>query len=503
MTRPWFHVLILAGAMLGLAAAADAESCGPPPPAKPQRWTGGESFPPLPLPATPLRRSEKKRPPAPPALIGKLQYGKIVEGTDGEGRKYSYRDWTTDPGDLNGLMDHVKTDLKLSYRGMQVTVNDFQFDPQQIPILYLTGHEPISFTPEIRKKLRWFINDGGTVIADACCGSKAFRESFVKEFDEIFPHHKMQVLPEDHPVYKSFYDIKEVGYQVEGKAPYKARPYLEGIDIGARTAVIMTPYDLSCGWDGHQHAKGERIWPAADALHLGVNIIAYTLAEYPVGRYLAEQKVYYDAGKNAGDRFVFGQIVHGGNWEPTPKAVPELLKYVKANTTMEAQFQRDQVDLGKTNLDGRTFLFMSGMHDFTFTEAEVGNLRGFLRNGGILLAESACGRHEFDAAFRREMAKVLPNTPLSPVPAGHAMFSAIAKLAVTKVETTPMLKKAAPDLDKPAFEGAQINGTLAVIYSKYSLSTGWQTEEDPYAVGYARSDALKMGANVVMYAMTH
>ena len=49
--------------------------CGPPPQAKPQHQTGGESFPPLPLPATPLRRSEKKRPPSPPALIGKASLG--------------------------------------------------------------------------------------------------------------------------------------------------------------------------------------------------------------------------------------------------------------------------------------------------------------------------------------------------------------------------------------------------------------------------------------------
>ncbi len=49
--------------------------CGPPPPAKPQHQTGGESFPPLPLPATPLRRSEKKRPPSPPALVGKMAMG--------------------------------------------------------------------------------------------------------------------------------------------------------------------------------------------------------------------------------------------------------------------------------------------------------------------------------------------------------------------------------------------------------------------------------------------
>lgn len=49
--------------------------CGPPPMAKPQFRTGGESFPPLPLPATPLRRSEKKRPPSPPALVGKMAMG--------------------------------------------------------------------------------------------------------------------------------------------------------------------------------------------------------------------------------------------------------------------------------------------------------------------------------------------------------------------------------------------------------------------------------------------
>ena len=59
--------------------AADNNSgpidCGPPPPAKPQHQTGGESFAPLPLPVTPLRRSEKKRPPSPPALIGKMAMG--------------------------------------------------------------------------------------------------------------------------------------------------------------------------------------------------------------------------------------------------------------------------------------------------------------------------------------------------------------------------------------------------------------------------------------------
>src|ERR1017187_10850634 len=44
------------------------------PQAAPQRRNGGEGVPPLPLPATPLRRSEKKREPSPPALIGNITF---------------------------------------------------------------------------------------------------------------------------------------------------------------------------------------------------------------------------------------------------------------------------------------------------------------------------------------------------------------------------------------------------------------------------------------------
>ncbi|MBM4048520.1 MAG: hypothetical protein FJ279_25750, partial [Planctomycetes bacterium] len=86
------------GALLLCQSAQAQSKCGnTAAPAKPTRIKGGESFPPLPLPATPLRRTERKRQPSPPALVGKLEYGKLVWATDAEGKKYSYLDWTTDP----------------------------------------------------------------------------------------------------------------------------------------------------------------------------------------------------------------------------------------------------------------------------------------------------------------------------------------------------------------------------------------------------------------------
>ncbi|HET6882861.1 MAG TPA: twin-arginine translocation signal domain-containing protein, partial [Pirellulales bacterium] len=71
-----------AGVALGAPslAAADAPArklgtCGPPPRKNPERQTAAEGMPPLPLPVTPLRRSEPKAEPTPPMMVAKLEYG--------------------------------------------------------------------------------------------------------------------------------------------------------------------------------------------------------------------------------------------------------------------------------------------------------------------------------------------------------------------------------------------------------------------------------------------
>ncbi|MBN2711550.1 MAG: DUF4159 domain-containing protein, partial [Planctomycetes bacterium] len=293
----------LAGAQIwGLNALAG--SCGAPPPAEKQRWKAGESFPPLPLPVTPLRRSEKKRPPAPPTLIGKLQYGKVVNATDDSGKRYSYRDWTTDPGDIKNLMNVANSQLGIRYRPMEVDFGHFSFKPQEIPILYLTGHEGFEYSTEERETIRRFLYDGGTLIGDACCGMDAFRESFLKEINLIFPQRKLKILPGDHPVYTAFHTINKVGYRDSEKGDFEGPPVLEGVSIGMREAVFLSQYDLSCAWDGHTHSTGKRVWPAEGAVNLGVNMVAYSLALYRLGQYLATQTVYHEKGEDKGGSLV-------------------------------------------------------------------------------------------------------------------------------------------------------------------------------------------------------
>ena len=478
-----------------------AKSCGPPPRAKPQRRKGGESFAPLPLPATPLRRTEKKRPPAPPALVGKIEYGKVVWTTDAQGRRSSYRDWTTDPNDIKSLVNLTNAALNIRYRPISTSFEKASYNPAEIPILYLTGHEAFGLSEDQRKKLYWFVNDGGYLIGDACCGSDEFFESFMAEMRTTFPRNPLRPIASDHPVYTSHYRIDEVDVMVEGKPMGKMAPKMFGISVGCRTAVFVTPYDLSCGWDGHEHKTGKRV-RVADARQMGVNIMAYCLANYQLGRFLSTQRVYHQENQRTRDEFVFAQVIHNGDWEPCPNGIMSLMRYVSANTTMPIQYKRVGVDLRNAEILRHPMLYMTGHEAFTLTDAEVAGLRNYLRNGGLLFANACCGRKAFDAAFRREMAKVLPQgVALQGLPLDHPVYK--IRTPVRTVRYTHMLTERQPDLNVPTLEGVSIQGQLAIIYSRYGVGTAWDGQERPYSLAYDTDDALRVGMNVLLYGMTH
>ena len=489
-------------------AMAGLPDCGPPPQAQPQHRTGGESFPPLPLPATPLRRTERKKPPQPPALVGKIQYGEEKWIQQGDTRSVMY-DSTTDPADMVNLLAWAGGQIGVNYRVVEFPWSQFSFDPDEIPVLYVSGHEAVVLSDEIRLKLRQYLQDGGYLIAEACCGSEDFAKSFREEMKRVLPERPLLPLAKDHPIWDAFYSVRSVTYSVEGKGVSAGPGYLEGIDLGCRTAVIFSPFDLSCGWSGHEHAHGSRVgvfrspgdWDVNDARQIGANIITYALANYQLGEFLSTEKVYFQAGENTRDELVFGQVVHGGDWDPDPQAVANLLKYVKANTTTPVQFRRENVDLRHADAFKFPFLYITGHRDFTLSEEEISCLRAFFKNGGVLLGDACCGKEEFDRAFRREIARVLPDFPLEPIALNHPLFG--SALAVQEVSFTPLVTQGQPELNTPQLEGISVGGVLVVIYSKFDLGCGWEGQAHPYGKGYSSLDALRLGADTIVYSLTH
>jgi hypothetical protein len=107
----------------------------------------------------------------------------------------------------------------------------------------------------------------------------------------------------------------------------------------------------------------------------------------------------------------------------------------------------------------------------------------------------------FDMAFRREIAKVLPSHRLERLPSDHPVLH--CHHDITQVGYTPRVREDFGPFDTPEIEGITVDGRLAVVYSKFDLGNGWEQFPHAYSYGVKDEDALKIGTNVIVYAMTH
>lgn len=488
----------------GLAEEFKNPKANIPPKAAPHHRNAGEGFPPLPLPATPLRRSEKKREPAPPALVGNLTFSDTA-------LKKAGANWETTVIDIEQWVSFTNNQLGQRYRFVNTDFSKFSYDPTELPILYFTGWKPLPQLDEkTLERLRTYLSDGGTLVVHSNCGRPEFNESARRELGRLFPNRELMALPSDHPIYSAFHKIRSMRVRKGKEAWQTVPPYLESINLGTRAAVVFSPIDLSCGWDANANPiEGGVLYDQEDAKKLGANIVTYCLAEYQYGRFFANQKIYHQARDKSRDELVLGQIKHNGDYDPTPHGVPNLLKQMDQGTTLKVQFKRVEVELDKDDIFAFPVLYMTGQRKFELSDAACKRLRQYLDNGGILVADCAepgagdvmRGEGEFNKSFRQHIAKIYPERKLKLIDQDHPMLKFVYDTRVTNM--APLAQQLYGKTMVPALEVIEVDGQVPVIYSPLGLSTGWEQLPRAYNRGYADADALKLGINIFMYAVSH
>lgn len=492
----------LAAAALTLKAAEFDNPKAKPLQAKPQRHSAAEGVPPLPLPATPLRRSEKKREPAPPALVGMINFndtGFVIEN----GQRKAAAAFPTTQVDIERLMQIANVKLNIRYRYVPTTLDTFSWDPAELPLLYLTGWTPLPrLGDKVIEKLQRYLYDGGTLVLHAQCGREEFYTSARAEVARIMPNRQLSVIDTDSPLYYATAPINEMRVRKDSEPLKTTKPILEAVYLGCRPAIILSAIDLNCSWDVENNPiEGGRLYHQDDGLKLGVNIITATLADFQYARAWGTQKLYPQKDEKTRDQLVVAQIRHNGDWDPTPHALPNLLKYVQKNTTLNVQFARQEVDLSDADVVNNPVLYMTGMREFKLSDAEIARLRSYLQSGGVLVADAAAGNAAFDKSFREQIARVLPNNPLKRLELDSPVYQMPYKIKT--VEYTDLAKAREPQLNAPTLEGIAIDGQVAVVYSQLSLSNGWEQLGFAYNRGYSDADSLRLGVNIFTYALTH
>ena len=489
------RVLFLAAVGFTAAAFADPKPPEPPPLVLPKpppaQVSSSEGMPPLPYPVVPQKRQEKKNPPQPPTLLTKI-------------RSDDAEDWARTPDDLKGLLEWLSAEMNVHFSSNIKSFREISPDPTGNPLLYRSGYKPFTLSAQEIAGLRQYLINGGTLVFNSLVGNPDAYASAVKAAQQILPECNLYRLRMDHPVFHSFYNIDKVKYRdrmVRDGMVKDSFPYLEGADLDNRTAIIISRWDFSLGWEANAHES----WGYADqdSRKLGANIVAYTTAMRDAGKSVGKSVELADADKKNAGKFRVGQVVHAGPWKTRGAAFPMLLNQLNKETGTQVSFDLRDVALTDAAIFEMPFLYLTGTTDFALSDAERANLRKWVMNGGVLFVEAGEGRASFDQSFRAEIARVLPGKQLQPLPAAHELFRQPKGIESVKARPALAAKKGNAIAVAPELLGIEINGTLSVIYSPNDLSSGWERAIAPYAAGYEPQDATALGLNVLYYAVTH
>ncbi len=203
-------------------------------------------------------------------------------------------------------------------------------------------------------------------------------------------------------------------------------------------------------------------------------------------------------------KFQFTQVAYKGIWDPRPRAYKRLMSALELRTSVNASYDRKVVSLGDSDLFNYPFLYLAGAESFEpFTDEERRTLRKFLKLGGTLVIDDVSGSETspFDSQIREELARIIPEIPLTQLPQDHVVFKSFYLLyspSGRKIET--------PYLDGITFTDED---RTAVFYSRNDLGGAWSEDEfgkweyECIPDGEAQRElAFRMGINMILYALT-
>ncbi len=186
-----------------------------------------------------------------------------------------------------------------------------------------------------------------------------------------------------------------------------------------------------------------------------------------------------------------GTVSRPGAWE-------QLLYELVQTTSIEAVARVPTLKPSDPTLFNHPFAVLAGDGHFDGLEDQpLEQLSRYLTYGGFLFIDDTTGADEsaFDRSVRRLCARLYPTRPLAPLPADHSLYRAFFLIdrPLGRVATHSYL------------EGITDGETTPLIYCRNDLSGALSRDNSgryELPLGPSRIDAIKLGINLVLYALT-
>ena len=168
-----------------------------------------------------------------------------------------------------------------------------------------------------------------------------------------------------------------------------------------------------------------------------------------------------------------------------------FLELVRRDTEAAAPERLLDVSLSSDDLFSCPFALLSGEGYFRFTAQERIRLRRYLLRGGFVLASAGCSSAAWDASFREELDRILPEFPLRVLPDDHPVFSFLYRVS-------PMRLK---DGSLGHLEATEVEGRVVLVYSPAGLNDTEALPDCCCCTGNEAARAAELNANIFLYAL--
>jgi len=419
-----------------------------------------------------------------PITMNKLEYDLVeTRGKPSEGN------WNQRPRDVANFARWIGAQIERDLGWQAVNLKVSADDLHDSPILYIAGNQELRFSDEEVQKLRDFVNQGGFILGNADCGSRAFATSFQKLGKELFPQpmYKFRELEPTHPILND-----ELYHITKGHARVK----ILSLGNGVRELMLLVPDgDVSRAWQ----AQAEKQHP--EAYEAGANIFLYACDKGSL-RFRGESfLVKPDPQIQASKKVTVARLEIGENYDPEPGGWPRLSAILHNDLKLDVELRSTKPDVG--GLTGAQIAHLTGTTSFELTDQQRLTLKQFVENGGTLIIDAAGGSPEFARSAEEQLRRIFGK------PAEEALGRALAlddrlfhlpDADITETRYRTFTKATLGNLRTPRLKAIPINGRYGVFYSREDLTEGLVGEPVDGIFGYSPESATQIMRNLVLYA---
>lgn len=177
---------------------------------------------------------------------------------------------------LNSLVEYTTLSIDQEEKVIPLSSNKILSSP----FCYMTGHRLVEFSNKERENFEKLVYNGSFIFADDCNHDidGLFAKSFEAQMTEIFGPDALKKIPNDHPIYSSFFEFEDgpptTGFELNGWGDDLVHDYLKAIEINGEIRVLYSNKDYGCEWDYDYRNKR---WLVRDNTKFGVNIVMYAM----------------------------------------------------------------------------------------------------------------------------------------------------------------------------------------------------------------------------------